>query len=178
VVTNGAGFSLIETTIALALTAAIAASVSTALAASRAAGAQARAMAIEVVAARSRLAELGALRYEVAMSTAGVATAVTDVGLTPTTADALWSDRAGCVDYLDATGAAIGADAAAAARAAYVRRWSIGRHGSGPGEAVLLAVLVAPVAVDRRVRALGDTARLVDQPEAVVVRGALARQAS
>jgi type II secretory pathway pseudopilin PulG len=177
-VTRHAGFSLIEAVMALALTATIAIGVSTSLVASRAAGVRARDTAIAVIAARARLAELAALRFDIAIGADGVAAPRTDAGLAPSPPDALSADRAGYVDYLDASGAPLGADARAAASAAYVRRWTIGRQGGGPAEAALVAVMVAPVAVERRVRALGDPARLVDQPEAVLLRGALVRHAS
>jgi hypothetical protein len=172
---HGAGFSLIEATIALALTATIAVSVSTAIVAGRAAGVRARDMATATTAARSRLAELAALRFDVTLGADGVVVAATDPGLATSPGDALWTDRAARFDYLDAAGMVIGTDASAASRAAYVRRWAIARQGSGPGEVALLGVLVAPVVVDRRVRAGADPARLVDQPDVVVVRGALPR---
>jgi type II secretory pathway pseudopilin PulG len=175
---QGSGFSLIEATIALGLTATIAVSVSTAIVASRAAGVRARDTAIAVMAARSRLAELAALRFDVALGADGVTVAGTDVRLAPSPGDSLSTDRAGLVDYLDGAGVVIGADAAAATRAAYVRRWAIGRQGSEPGDVALLAVLVAPIAVDRRVRAGADPARLLDHADVVVVRGALPRHAS
>ena len=58
-----------------------------------------------------------------------------------------------------------------------MRRWAIGRQGSGAGEVALFAVLVAPVSTAARA-AVGDGPRLIDQPGVVLLRGARVRQAS
>jgi prepilin-type N-terminal cleavage/methylation domain-containing protein len=156
------GFTLIEAVVALALVAIAGLSVSTALVASRAVAVRSRAEAIGSIAARARLAAL----MEAAERTAPV--------LSP--AGALQVDSAGCVDYLDAIGRELGAGDGP--DAAYVRRWSIGRHGRAPGEVTLFAVLVAPIAVAARTAASAEPAALADQPGVVVLRGARVRRPS
>jgi hypothetical protein len=64
------------------------------------------------------------------------------------------------------------------ARAAYVRRWRVGRRGAGAAEVAVVSVLVAPIA-DAARAAQGEDPRTVErQPGVVVLRGALARRAS
>jgi prepilin-type N-terminal cleavage/methylation domain-containing protein len=186
------GFTLIEAVAALALIAVVVVSVSTALVTSRAVAVRARDHTIGVIAARARLSTLDALAFETAMDAGGAVVSVTDTttdvtvdppagggtGLGESPADALWSDRPGYVDYLDATGRALGTRASDRASAAYVRRWAIGRQGSGPGELATIAVLVAPATVAARAAADGDPTRVRNEPGVVVLRGARVRQAS
>ena len=155
------GFTLIEAVVALALVAVAGLSVSTALVASRTVAVRSREEAIGSIAARARLAAL----MEGADRTDPV----------PSPGTALRVDSAGYVDYLDATGRELGAGDEPGA--AYVRRWSIGRHGRAPGEVTLFAVLVAPIAVAART-AGADPAALADQPGVVVLRGARVRRPS
>jgi type II secretory pathway pseudopilin PulG len=153
---------LIEAVVALALVAIAGLSVSTALLTSRAIAVRSREEAVGSVAARARLAAL--------MEAAERADPI------PSPPTALQVDSAGCVDYLDATGRELGAGDEPGA--AYVRRWSIGRHGRAPGEVTLFAVLVAPIAVAARMEAGADAAALADQPGVVVLRGARVRRPS
>jgi prepilin-type N-terminal cleavage/methylation domain-containing protein len=188
------GFTLVEVVAAVSLLTVVGLSVSTALIAGRAVAVHGRERTIGRIAAQSRLATLTSLAFYTSADAAGAAVAVTDtttdltvdplpssgapggVGLQPSPADALWRDTAGYVDYLDATGRGLGAGAEARARAAYVRRWAIGRHGAGAGEVALFAVLVAPMASALRAAA-GEPARLADQPGVVVLRGTRLRDA-
>jgi prepilin-type N-terminal cleavage/methylation domain-containing protein len=182
------GFTLIEVVTAMTLVAVVGLTVSSALLAGRAVAAHEREQAIGQVAAHARLATLMSLAFERVEGPGGAALSVTDTstdvttdttagtGLSESPADALWVDHPGYVDYLDATGRALGAGAGAAASAVYVRRWAIGRQGAG-SDVASIAVLVAPLAVAYRVAA-GDPSRLVDQPGVVVRRGARMRQAS
>ena len=185
------GFTLVEAVVALALVAAVGVSVSTALLASRAMAVHDRDQAIGRVAAQARLATLTSLAFRTIAAADGSAVAVTDTttdvsadppgpggtGLGASPSDALWRDTPGYVDYLDATGRDLGWGAGARQQAAYVRRWAIGRQGSGAGEVALFAVLVAPVSTAARA-AVGDGPRLIDQPGVVLLRGARVRQAS
>ena len=192
--TRTAGFTLVDALIGLSLVGAVCASAAIALASARTIGARARHDTIGVAMARSRLSELAALRFAATADAAGAVAFATDTtsdlsvdpprpggpGLSPSPSDALVVDRPGYADYLDDTGRAIGADAAARARATYVRRWAIVRHGAGTGELVVFAVLVAPLAIVDRFAAAGpiDAATLAAQPGVVCLRGARARQAS
>jgi hypothetical protein len=69
---------------------------------------------------------------------------VRDVGgtLVFSTDESLTASRAGEVDYLDAHGQSVGSGGGAA----YVRRWSIERRGSGAAELLIVQVTVTTVA--------------------------------
>jgi hypothetical protein len=181
----------VEAVVALALVTTVGVSVSAGLLASRAMAVHDRDQAIGRVAAQARLAMLLSLAFHTLAAADGSTVAVTDTttdvsgdppgpggtGLAESPADALWHDTAGYVDYLDATGHDLGRGAGARERAAYVRRWAIGRQGGGAGEVALIAVLVAPVPVAAGVAA-GDPTRVIDSPGVVLLRGARVRQAS
>jgi prepilin-type N-terminal cleavage/methylation domain-containing protein len=185
------GFTLVEVLVAMTLMAVVGLSVSAAVSAGRAIAVHDRAQAIGRVAAQARLASLGSLAFHTIAAADGSPIAVTDTttdvtadppgpggtGLAESPADALWTDRAGYVDYLDTNGRCLGAGVGARNRAAYVRRWAIGRQGVGAGELASMTVLVAPIAATARVAA-DDLARLGAQAGVVVRRGARMRQAS
>lgn len=184
------GFTLVETVVALALVATVGLSVSAALVASRAMAVHDRDQAIGRSAARARLATLQALAFDTIVDADGAVVVVTDTstdvageppgpggtGLRASPVDALWRDRAGYVDYLDATGRPLTSADLRRIPAAYVRRWAIDRRGHGVGEVALMAVVVAPMAMAMRAAA-GDRTRLIDEPGVVVLRGARVRQA-
>jgi hypothetical protein len=165
------GVTLIEAVLALAILAGICGGAAAAIAAGRVVATQARHEAVAVAMAGARLGELQSLAF-----TIGPETTAPELGTTP--ADALWRDRDGCVDYLDAAGRALGSGAASRRAAAYVRRWRIGRRGAGGSELAVLAVLVAPMAEAERAAASGDPRTLAGRRGVIVVRGALARRAS
>jgi prepilin-type N-terminal cleavage/methylation domain-containing protein len=185
------GFTLVEVLVAMALVAGIALSVSGALVTGRAMAVHDRAAAIGRVAAQARLATLDALAFETIAAADGTAVAVTDTttdvaadplgpggpGLGDSPSDALWIDRTGFVDYLDANGRALGTSVAARDRASFVRRWAIRRQGAAAGEIVSMAVLVAPMVAATRAAA-SDPTRVVAHGGVVVVRGARMRQAA
>ena len=185
------GFTLVEAVVALGLLATVSVSVSTALMAGRATAVHARDEAIGRVAAQARLSALTSLAFDTVAGADGSAVAVTDTstdvtadppgpggtGLAESPPDALWRDTTGYVDYLDAAGRDLGSQAGVRERAAYVRRWAIGRQGSGPGEVVVMAVLVARSSAAARA-AIGDPARVIDEPGVVLLRAARVRRAS
>jgi len=185
------GFTLVEAVVALALMTTVGVSVSTGLVASRAMAVHDRDQAIGRVAAQARLATLTSLAFHTIAGADGSAVGVTDTttdvsgdppgpggtGLGESPADALWRDTSGYVDYLDATGRDLGRRTGARERAAYVRRWVIGRQGGGAGEVAVIAVLVAPVAAAARAAAV-DPTRVIDSPGVVLLRGARVRRAS
>lgn len=187
------GFSLVEALAAMALVVAVVVAVSTALLAGRVIAGHEREQAIGRSAAQARLATLASLPFYNIEGIDGVPVAVTDTttdvaadpigpggsGLRPSPGDALWRDRAGYVDYLDAMGRGLGSDALARAQAAYVRRWTVGRQGgaAGAGEVASIAVLVAPMSAAARAAARDPTG-IADEPGVVVQRGARSRQAS
>jgi hypothetical protein len=152
---------------------------------------QDRDQAIGRAAAQARLTTLTSLAFHTIAVADGAAVAITDTttdvtsdppgpggtGLGESPVDALWRDTSGYVDYLDVSGRDLGSHAAARLQAAYVRRWQITRQGSGTGEVVAIAVLVAPVSTAARAGA-DDPTRLIDRPGVVFLRGARVRQAS
>lgn len=80
-------------------------------------------------------------------------------GLTASPPGALLRDTDGYVDYLDAAGRWVGNWAAPSADAAYVRRWAITPLPASPEDAIVLQVLVAPIALERRLGPRVDAAR-------------------
>lgn len=188
---NERGFTLVEVVVAVTLLTIVGVSVSTALVVSRSMAVHEREQVIGRIAAQARLATLTSLAFDTIGDAGGAAVAVTDTtsdvtldppgaggtGLRPSPPDALWRDCPGYVDYLDAIGQSLGARVGGDSRATYVRRWAIGRSGAGPGEVVLIAVLVAPLATAARAAA-GDPTRVIDQPGVVVLRGARVRRAA
>lgn len=185
------GFTLVEVLVAMTLLATIGLSVSAALVTGRAMAVDDRARTIGRVAAQARLATLASLAFGTIAAADGTPVAITDTstdvaadppgpggpGLGESPPDALWIDRAGYVDYLDAGGRSLGAGAGARDRAVYVRRWAIGRQGGGAGEIVAMAVLVAPAAAAARAAA-SEPARLAAHAGVVVLRSARMRQAA
>jgi hypothetical protein len=67
-------------------------------------------------------------------------------GLGPSPAGALDANLPGYVDFLDRAGRWVGTGAVAPAGAAYVRRWSVAPLATDPSDAVVLSVIVRPVA--------------------------------
>ena len=185
------GFTMVEAVVALALVVTVTVSVSMALVAGRAMALHDRDQAIGRVAARARLTSLASLAFHTLAGADGSIVAITDTttdvtldpprlggtGLADSPVDALWRDTSGYVDYLDAEGRDLGARAGARERAAYVRRWAIGRQGSGAGEVAVIAVLVARMSVAALADA-DDPTRVIDWPGVVLLRGARVRRAS
>jgi type II secretory pathway pseudopilin PulG len=188
------GFTLVEAVIGLALIGTVCATAALAIIAGRGMSQRARQDTIGTVAARARLAELGALTFAIDAGTAGEAIERTDTttdlasdppsaggpGLTPSPPDALGIDRPGYVDFLDETGRPLGGSAEARAQAAYVRRWAIVREGRGAGEVATFAVAIVPVALAYRLGTGGsvDVPQLLAQPGVVCLRGARSRHGS
>ena len=85
-------------------------------------------------------------------------------GLAPSPANALTSNIAGYVDYVDRFGNIIGGGETAPAKTMYVRRWSIEPLPSNPGNTLILQVVVSKQvgAADRAASTLRprDVARL------------------
>jgi type II secretory pathway pseudopilin PulG len=63
------------------------------------------------------------------------------VGLTPSPGDSLAANSPGYVDYLDRDGRSLGGGAAAPANTVYVRRWSIEPLPTNPNNTLILQVL-------------------------------------
>jgi len=186
-VRSSRGATLIEALIGLALLAMLVVTMATLMAIARGATTRSRQQLMALTLARARLEQLEGLAFSRYALPSGGTVDVTDLvsdvsgdvlrlggaGLAAGPVDALIASRPGYVDYLDSQGHWMGADDAAAARAAYVRRWTVGRLGGGRGEMVVFEVLVAPVSATLR----GDGVALLSNPDVVRLAGARARRA-
>lgn len=93
-------------------------------------------------------------------------------GLLPSPPDSLRANTPGFVDHLDASGEWVGTGTTPPARAAYTRRWSIGRSPAGAGDALVLRVVVL-----RRGTEPGSDPGVGTRFETVVLSTLLARRA-
>jgi hypothetical protein len=160
------GLTLVETLIGLALVAGLALTVTLLIALARNVTSSGRRQLLALTLARAKLEQLQGLAFSRSLLPSGGTVDVTDLvtdlsgdrpsvggaGLADSPADALVAPRAGYFDYLDAQGRWIGAGADDWRRAAFVRRWTVRRVGSGGGEWVAFEVLVSPLGVMRNIR--------------------------
>jgi competence protein ComGC len=181
------GVTLIETIIALGIIAVLVVTMATLMAVGREVMWATRHEAVALALARARLEQLEGLAFSIYALASGGTVEITDLvtdlsqaapgvggrGLSTGPADALIDPQAGYVDYLDAQGQWVGADPSAARRAAYTRRWTVRRIGSGSTEIVTFEVMVAPQAVALRVR--GEN--VLRQPGVVRLVGVRSRRA-
>lgn len=72
------------------------------------------------------------------------------VGLSPSPPGTLLRDVEGFVDYADAAGRWVGSTLAPGSSAVYARRWAITPMPASPDDAVVLQVVVVPLAAERR----------------------------
>lgn len=157
--TNGsaAGFTLIETLVAVALLAGLAAGLARVVVVAQRAVSIGAADSVALVAATQKLEELRSLAWSFDSRTGERVTDTTTdlaqpgssgggVGLRPSPAAALESSLPGYVDYLDPGGARIGTGADPPPGTAYIRRWAVAALGSSQD---LLVLQVA--VIDRRV---------------------------
>jgi len=184
---SSAGFTLVETSIGLALLATLSLTTCALVAFAREATTTSRRQVLALTLARSRLEQLEGLAFSLDLLESGGTVETTDLvtdlsvdppglggpGLGESPPDALVQARPGYVDYLDAQGRWLGNDTAAWARAAFVRRWTVRRVGGGAGEWVAFEVLAAPAALARRATA----EELLSNPAVLRLQGALARRA-
>ena len=156
---SAAGFTLIETLVAVALLAGLAAGLAHVVVVARRAVSLGGADAVATLAAIQKLEELRSLDWTFDPRTGRrVTDTTTDLaqpvpggpgaGLraSPASGAAMGASLPGYADYLDASGAWVGAGAEPSPGAAYARRWSVGIHGSNED---LLVLQVA--VIDRRV---------------------------
>lgn len=144
------GFSLLEVVIALGLLAGVVIGLSHLLLASAFAGQDTRRADLASVLAQERLEQLrglswgyeadGVPREDAATSLAGDGTSGGGPGIGLSPPEALQQDTPGYVDYLDAAGRPV--NGSAGPGIAFVRRWSVGPCPDGPGETLVLRVLV------------------------------------
>ena len=161
---SAAGFTLIETLVAVALLAGLAAGLAHVVVVARQAIALGGADGVATRAATQKLEELRSLDWtfdprtgqrvtDATTDLAQPAPRATGTGLrdSPVGATTMEASLPGFADYLDASGAWVGTGPEPAPGAAYVRRWAVGTHASNED------VLVLQVAViDRRVGLAGS----------------------
>lgn len=127
---------------------------------------RARTITTASVLASSKLEQLSALSRHVEIDDDGALSLADDTttnltgvvpgaggrGLQPGGDDTIWSSTAGFVEYLDAAGRSLGADAAAAAGARFVRRWSVSSRSAMSPDLLVLSVRVTSIAEDHTER--------------------------
>jgi prepilin-type N-terminal cleavage/methylation domain-containing protein len=131
-----AGFSLVETLVAVTILAVALASLAQLFGVAAAANQRARRTTLASLLARQKMEELRSLAWDAAPG--------------PSPAGVLETDVDGYCDFLDALGQRFDSPATSAG-AAFVRRWSIEGFGTDPGRGTVLRVVV--VAADRVVYA-------------------------
>jgi type II secretory pathway pseudopilin PulG len=175
------GFSLLETVIATGIMATALVALGQMVAISVANNMSARTGTYAAVLAQQKMEQLRGLMwgYDALALPLGDASTNTALptesptggtGLTPSPPNALTSNIAGYVDYVDRFGNVIGGGATTPAKTVYIRRWSIEPLPSNPGNALILQVLVSkrvdPGASDRA----GSTIRLRDEARLTTVK--------
>jgi Tfp pilus assembly protein PilV len=133
---DAAGFSVVETLVAVAILAGALASLAQLLGVAAAANQRARRTTVATLLASQKMEELRSLPW--------------DAALGPSPAGSLQTGVDGYYDFFDARCQQFDSSSAPAG-VAFVRRWSIERLSADPGRANVLRVLV--VAADRRVYA-------------------------
>jgi type II secretory pathway pseudopilin PulG len=160
------GFSLIEVIVATGLLATALVSIAQLLTVATRANAAARDVTVATVLASQKLEQLRSLVWAFGADGGPVSDRTTDLsvdppavdggrGLRPSPANALSSNVAGYVEYLDRSGAWVGSGAEPPPEAVYVRRWAVDQV-AGAGHTLVLTVVVFHVA-----RAASHDARLV-----------------
>jgi len=152
------GFSLVEVLVALAMLGAVGVAFGHVVAVATTSFHSARVQGMTAVLAAARLEDLMALTWEVDAAGARVTDTTTDLsrqppsstgaGLSSSPPASLLDNTAGYADFLDAQGRWLSAGPTAPPRAAFVRRWGIRAPADGAADAVVLEVLVRPVAQD------------------------------
>jgi type II secretory pathway pseudopilin PulG len=155
-----AGLTLIEVLVAIGLFMVVAAGVAQLSAVATAAMRNAREQTTAVVLAAAKMDQLRSLAWDYGPESPVAALTprsdeTTDLsdpsypdsgrGLQASPPDALTTNAAGCVDYLDASGRWLGNGARAPASAVFVRRWSIVPLSADPERTLILRVLVTTV---------------------------------
>ncbi|RPJ70984.1 MAG: prepilin-type N-terminal cleavage/methylation domain-containing protein [Acidobacteria bacterium] len=145
------GFTLLEVAVALGLLAGAVVALAHLLLASAEAGRDTWRADVASVLAQERIEQLrglswgyeadGAPREDTATVVAGLGAEEGGPGIGLSPPDALEHDTPGFVDYLDASGQPVDS-AGGSDRVAFVRRWFVGTCAGGPGEALVLRVLV------------------------------------
>jgi prepilin-type N-terminal cleavage/methylation domain-containing protein len=161
---GGAGMTLVEVLIALAILTTIALGVAQLIALATSAMSRARLHTSAVILAAARMDELRSLAWTFAPADRGVPAAPrsdreTDLsrpdrppggrGLQPSPAGTLATNTPPYVDFLDAYGRWVGNDTTAPANAVFVRRWSVTPLSDDPDRTLVLHVLVTTNAEDQ-----------------------------
>lgn len=135
------GFSLVEVLVAMSLVVASALGMAELFAVATRVTQDARIDTTATFAAESKMAQLRALTL--AWDADGAS--VTSPGLASSPATALTANTDGYVDYVDGSGAVVGAGVAPPPAGVFLRRWSIQPLPADPANAVVLQVVAARV---------------------------------
>lgn len=130
------GFSLVEVLVAMAVVATSATGLAGLLTLATRVVHQSRIDMVATAAADAKMAELRALPFG-------------DFALAPTPTSSLQTNAAGCVDFVDATGAMVSTGTNATGQSVYLRRWRIQPLPADPVNAVVLEVVAAAVGTPR-----------------------------
>ena len=173
---NPRGFTLLETLVALGLSATLLGTLFPVYWHVTRGALLAHEHSIGTMLATQRLEQLRALTFrfdegvlgpervtDLATDLSGAAATQGGPGLSPSPAAALLIPTRGYVDYLDAQGRWVGNDVSPPAEAAFVRRWAVTPSLAAPEDGLLLQVLVSALGAERRdgprtdaTRRLGD----------------------
>jgi prepilin-type N-terminal cleavage/methylation domain-containing protein len=172
-----AGFSLLEVLVAAMLLATALVSLAQLFGVATRSNIGSRATTYAAVLAQQKLEELRSLSWgfdQVGLPISDISTDTTvtpetpngGTGLSPSPPDALQSNSAGWVDYVDAYGNKLGGGATAPDNALYVRRWMVSPLPTNPNNTLVIQVLVfrnknRTAADEGAVRRLPEEARMV-----------------
>jgi prepilin-type N-terminal cleavage/methylation domain-containing protein len=157
------GFTLIEVVVAIGLLVVLCIGPALGLMFAAETMGRARQQAMAMVLARAKVEQLLSMTWSVRVI-GGVPVLLTDdtsdmsrspptstgCGTCASPVDSLSVSREGYVDYVDAQGQWAGAGTDVPGAAAYVRRWSIARSGTGLAEMLIVQVMVTTVTATRR----------------------------
>jgi type II secretory pathway pseudopilin PulG len=156
------GFSLVEVIVSMGLLTTVSLGVAQLFATSTNANRTARHQTSTVAMAEQKMEQIRSLTWGFDLQ--GLGLPVTDTtsnlanyphtadgsGLNPSPTDSLIRNRAGFVDYLDATGVWVGTGDNPPDDAAFIRRWAILPLPTNPNNTLIIQVLVTPAANENR----------------------------
>lgn len=170
---GAAGFTLAETLVALGISVTLLATLVPVYIQSVRSTLIAHGQSVATMLAAAKLEQLRGLTFAVEEAGSAGLLRVTDTttdvtapavaaggtGLSPSPPGSLLRDVEGFVDYADAAGGWVGAALAPGSGAVYARRWAITPLPSSPDDALVLQVVVVPLAAERRAGPRVDAAR-------------------
>lgn len=177
---SASGFSLVETLVATALLATALVALAELFGIAARSNAIAKNGGMTMILAQQKMEQLKGLTWgfdaaglplsDTQTDTAQVpAVGTGGAGLSPSPAAALQANTNGYVDYLDATGKALGGGSSPPLNTAYIRRWSVEPLPTNPNNTLILQVLVTR-RLDRGTANLGSVQRLPEESRLIGVK--------